>query len=146
MNNKLKPALLGGLIVGLLSAIPFVNYCCCVWAIGGGALATYLYIKNSAVPVRPGDGAMLGGLAGIVGGVIYFVIGVPIAYLVGAAAMEQAFARSGINLPLSGALLFLVSGFLGAILLVILSLLGGLIAVPIFEKRKGDVPPPPPSM
>jgi len=146
MNNKLKPALLGGLIVGLLSAIPFVNYCCCVWAIGGGALATYLYIKNSAVPVRPGDGALLGGLAGIVGGIIYFVIGIPIAYLMGAAAMEQAFARSGINLPLSGALLFLVSGFVGAILLVILSLLGGLIAVPIFEKRKGDVPPPTPSM
>ncbi|SRR6266404_3489562 len=147
MNNKLKAALLGGLVVGLLSAIPFVNYCCCIWGIGGGALAAYLYIKDSALPVRPGDGAMVGGLAGIVGAIIYLVIGVPIAYLMGAAAMEDAFARSGINLPLSGALLFLVSGLLGAVVLVILSVLGGLIGVPIFEKRKGDVPPPlPPPM
>ena len=146
MNNKLKPALLGGLVVGLLSAIPFVNYCCCIWGIGGGALAAYLYIKGSAVPVRPGDGAMVGGLAGIVGAIIYFVIGVPIAYLMGAAAMEEAFARSGINIPLSGALLFLVSGLCGAVALVILSVLGGLIGVPIFEKRKGDVLPPPPPM
>jgi len=90
---------------------------------------------------------MVGGLAGIVGGIIYLVIGVPIAYLMGAAAMEDAFTRSGINLPLSGALLFLVSGLLGAVVLVILSVLGGLIGVPIFEKRKGDVPPPlPPPM
>jgi len=41
--NKLKPAVLGGLVVGILSAIPFVNYCCCLWAIGGGLLAGMLY-------------------------------------------------------------------------------------------------------
>ena len=147
MNNKMKPALLGGLIVGLLSAIPFVNYCCCIWGIGGGALATYLYIKGSATPVRPGDGAMVGGLAGVVGGLIYLVIGVPLAYLVaGPAAMEGQLARAGVNIPFSGALLFIIAGIVGAIILVILSVLGGLIAVPIFEKRKGDVPPPPPQM
>ena len=39
-----------------------------------------------------------------------------------------------------------VAGIVGAIVLIILSVLGGLIAVPIFEKRKGDVPPPPPQM
>ena len=37
--NKFKPALLGGLVVGILSSIPFINYCCCIWAIGGGGLA-----------------------------------------------------------------------------------------------------------
>src|ERR1044072_3178474 len=69
--NKLKPALLGGLIVGLLSAIPVVNYCCCIWGIGGGGLASYLYIKSSPTKISTGDGAMLGGAAawGGVGGV-----------------------------------------------------------------------------
>src|ERR1041384_6736455 len=88
--NKLKPALLGGLIVGLLSAIPFVNYCCCIWGIGGGGLASFLYINESPTKIGPGDGAMLGALAGVVGAVIYIIIGVPIAYFITGAAMEQA--------------------------------------------------------
>ena len=147
MNNKIKPALLGGLIVGFLSAIPFVNYCCCIWGIGGGALATFLYIKNSATQVRPGDGAMIGGLAGIFGALIYLVIGLPIAYfMAGGTAVTEQLAKAGVNVPVSGALLIIFGGIIAAIALVILSVLGGLIAVPIFEKRKGDVPPPPPQM
>ena len=142
--NKTKPALLGGLIVGLLSAIPFVNYCCCIWAIGGGALACFLYIKSSPVPVRPGDGAVLGALAGVFGAVIYFIIGVPIAYFISGAAMEELFARSNIQLPFTGPLLFIMSGLIGGLCLLVLSVLGGLIAVPIFEKRKEAAPPPPP--
>lgn len=146
MNNKLKPALLGGLVVGLLSAIPFINYCCCIWSIGGGALAAYLYIKSSPLPVRTGDGAIVGGLAGVVGGIIYLVIGLPIAILFGMAAMTEQLARSGVELPFSGVLLMIVSGIVGAIFLVVLATLGGIIGVAIFEKRKGSgIAPPPPS-
>ncbi|HKN82936.1 MAG TPA: hypothetical protein VJW17_05860 [Pyrinomonadaceae bacterium] len=141
--NKLKPALLGGLIVGLLSAIPFINYCCCIWGIGGGVLAGFLYIKESPTRIGPGDGAMIGALAGVVGAIIYIVIGVPIAYVFGAAAVEESFARAGIHIPVTGFLLFLLSGLLGGICLLCLSVIGGLISVQIFEKRK-DVPPPPP--
>ena len=142
--NKLKPALLGGLIVGLLSAIPFVNYCCCIWGIGGGGLASYLYMKSSPTKIGPGDGAMLGGLAGIIGALLYLIIGVPIAYFISGAAMEDAFARANIHLPFTGFLLFLVSGLLGGLVLLVLAVIGGLIAVPIFEKRVDDTPPPPP--
>jgi hypothetical protein len=146
MNNKLKPALLGGLIVGLLSAIPVINYCCCIWAIGGGLVASLLYIKSSQVPVGAGDGAMVGGLAGVFGAIIYLIIGIPIAFLmVGPAALEAQLRGTGLEVPLSGALLLLVGGLLGAVTLLVLSVLGGLLAVPIFEKRKGQgVPPPPP--
>ena len=142
--NKLKPALLGGLVVGLLSSIPFINYCCCIWAIGGGGLACYLYMKSSPTPIGPGDGAVLGALAGVVGAVLYLVIGVPIAYFLSAAQMEEAFRQANINLPFTGPLLFIVSGLIGSLILLVLSVIGGLIAVPIFEKRKGAVPPPPP--
>ena len=145
MNNKLKPALLGGLIVGVLSAIPFINYCCCIWGLGGGPLAPFLYIKDSPTPVKMGDGAMVGAIARVVGGIIYLVIGLPIAIFFGMAAMEEGLARSGVHLPFSGVLLMIVSGILGAIILAVLSTLGGVIGVAIFEKRKGDgaVPPPP---
>jgi len=142
--DKLKPALLGGVVVGLLSAIPFINYCCCIWAIGGGALACFLYIKSSPVPVRPGDGAMIGGMAGLVGAVIYLIIGLPIALLYGAAAMEQALSQPGIRLPFSGTVLLVVSALIGALFLLVLAVLGGLIAVPIIEKRKNGATPPPP--
>jgi len=144
MNNKLKPALLGGLIVGILSAIPFINYCCCIWSIGGGALAAFLYIKSSPTPVKMGDGAMVGGLAGVVGGIIYLILGLPIAIFFGMAAMEESLARGGVHLPFSGVLLMIVSGIIGAIVLALLATLGGVIGVAIFEKRKdGAVPPPP---
>jgi hypothetical protein len=143
MNNKLKPALLGGLIVGVLSAIPVINYCCCIWSIGGGLLAGYLYIKSSPTPVSVGDGAIVGGLAGVVGGIIYLILGLPIAILFGMAAMQDQLTRSGVDLPISGVLLMIVAGIVGAIILAVLATLGGLIAVPIFEKRKDGVPPPP---
>lgn len=142
--NKFKPALLGGLIVGLLSAIPILNYCCCVWAIGGGGLASYLYIKSSPTRISTGDGAMLGGLAGIIGAVLYLIVGVPISYFVGAAQMEEAMARMNVQMPFTGFLLFLVVGLLIGLFLLVLSVIGGLIAVPIFEKRTDAPPPPPP--
>ncbi len=136
MNNKLKPALLGGLIVGVLSAIPLVQYCCCIWGIGGGALAAFLYIKSSTVPVKTGDGATVGGLAGVIGGIIYLILGLPIAIFFGMAAMEEQLTRSGVSLPFSGMLLIIVAGIVGAIILAILATLGGVIGVAIFEKRK----------
>ena len=143
--NKLKPAVLGGLIVGILSAIPILNYCCCIWGIGGGVLAGFLYIKSSPVPVKIGEGAVIGVLSGIIGAVLYFMIGVPIAYFISGANLEQTLRGAGVQLPLgvSGLLLFVVSGLIGGAILLVLSIVGGLISVPIFEKRK-DMPPPPP--
>ncbi len=161
MNNKLKPALIGGVLLGLLSAIPvvnLVNICCCLWALIGGLLASYLYIKNSPVPARPGDGAILGALAGLVGAVIVVIIGIPISIVAGGITREllirlienlnpgQAEAirtqmEAGSTIP--GAIL---NGIILAVLLVIFSTIGGLLGVPIFEKRKGPIPPPPPQM
>jgi hypothetical protein len=142
--NKLKPALLGGLIVGLLSAIPVVNYCCCIWGIGGGGLASYLYIKSSPTKIGPGDGAMLGGLAGVIGALIFLIIGLPIAYFISGAQMEEALSRANVQLPFTGFVLFLVSYLIGGLVLLVLAVIGGLIAVPIFEKRTDAPPPPPP--
>ena len=144
--NKFKPALLGGLVVGLLSSIPLVNYCCCLWGIGGGALAGYRYIQDSPTPVPPGDGAIIGGLAGVIGGLLYLIIGVPIAYFAsgGGAQLEDALRQSGVEMPITGPVLFILSGLFGAIILIILSVVGGLLAIPIFEKRKDGTPPAPP--
>jgi hypothetical protein len=149
MNNKLKPALLGGLLVGFLSAIhsliPFISMCCCIWGIIGGVLAAFLYIKGSSVPVKLGDGAIVGALAGVVGGIIFVVIYLPISLVWGLAMMQEQFNRSGVNIPFSGTILVIIMSLVGAIALVVLSTLGGVIGTAIFEKRKGDgIAPPPP--
>jgi hypothetical protein len=158
MNSKLKPAIIGGVVLGILSVIPFVNwanFCCCLWALLGGALASYLYIKSSPVPATAGDGAILGAMAGAVGGVIAVVVGIPISIMMSAVmagimvSLMESVNPSQVELmrtqmeagqTIAGAI---VNGIILAVLLVIFSTLGGLIGVPIFEKRKGAVPPPP---
>ena len=167
MENKIKPALIGGVILGLLSAIPFVgavNICCCAWAIVGGIAATYFYIKGSTTPARPADGAVLGVIAGVIGAVIYVVLGIPLGILTGnatvalianimgsinpdMAAAMQAQAAMMENQSVGQLLIASIPGALiGAVMLVIFATIGGLIGVPLFEKRKGGsvgVPPPP---
>jgi len=148
MNNKLKPALLGGLIVGILSGvlsiIPIANYCCCLWSIGGGVLAAFIYIKGSSVPVKIGDGALVGGLAGVVGGILYLIINVPLTLLIGMAALGAQLRQTGLNIPVPPFVLVIISSVITAVILAVLAALGGIIGVAIFEKRKdGTVPPAP---
>ena len=135
MNNKLKPAIIGGVVIGLLSIIPIINLgniCCCLWAI-------------------------LGAIAGAVGGVIVIILGIPISIVAGGitrelfvrlmesinpsqAEMIRAQMLSGLTVARE-----VVNGIVLAVCLVIFSTLGGLLGVPIFEKRKRDsvLPPPP---
>jgi hypothetical protein len=77
--------------------------------------------------------------------VIYFVFGLLISLAFGAAAgLDAQLRRAGTELPFSGIVLMLISIIIGAILIIGLATVGGLIAVPIFEKRKDGMAPPPP--
>jgi hypothetical protein len=160
MNNKVKPALIGGVVLGILSVIPFVsavNVCCCLWAILGGMLATYLYVKNSPIPATAGDGAILGALAGLVGAVISVILGIPVAYAMGptmrnlmvsiieradprqAEMIRQQFETAGNAIgPV------IINALILGVLLFVFAIIGGLLGVPLFEKRKGGAMPPPP--
>lgn len=160
MDNKVKPAVIGGVVLGLLSAIPFVNIvnvCCCLWAILGGMLASHLYVKNSSTPATAGDGAIVGAIAGAVGAVISLIIGIPLSIVSGAAMrgllvslMERVDPRQAEmvarQLEASGESIAgaIVNGLIMAVLLFIFAVIGGLIGIPLFEKRKGGPPPPPP--
>jgi len=162
MNNKLKPAVIGGVVLGLLSAIPFVNWvniCCCAWAILGGLLASYLYVKNSPTPANAGDGAIIGAMAGGIGAVIFLVVGIPLSILSGAAMREMLINFMAKVNPEQADLIrrqmamqgesisgVIVQSLFAALILVVFAVIGGLIGIPLFEKRKGvgPVPPPPP--
>ncbi len=147
MNEKLKPALIGGLVAGVLSVIPIVATCSCLWAIGGGVLAGFLYIPKVPAPVTAGEGAILGALAGLVQAAVRVVIGIPLSYVMAAnMGLEEQLERMNVDLPVTGMMLIIVGTLLGAVFAIGLSTVGGLIAVPLFEKRKGGptAPPPPP--
>lgn len=158
--SKLQPVLLGGLVLGLGSAIPGVSYgnlCCCGWAIVGGALAAYLLIRRSPVfPLTSGDGAAAGALAGVVGSLINLVIGVPLSLLQWNNVVSQveqraetasdAASREAVRQVASimhGHPLLIALGIwlVFAIVAVGAAALGGVIGVAMFEKRKGQYPP-----
>jgi hypothetical protein len=86
-----QPAIIGGVVMGVLSALPLIsagNLCCCLWVIVGGAVAAYLLQQNTSTPITPGDGAIVGLLAGLTGALVQFVISIPIGLMV--APMERA--------------------------------------------------------
>jgi hypothetical protein len=88
-----QPALVGGLFLGVLSALPIVylGNCCCLWILGGGIVAAYVLQQNQVEPIKPGDGAMAGLLAGLLGAVIHFVLSIPIDIIAG--PWERAFGQ-----------------------------------------------------
>ena len=164
-----QPAVIGGVIMGVLSALPIVsagNVCCCLWVVSGGVIAAYLVQQNQSLPITPADGALVGLLAGLVGAAVRFVVSIPIDFLM--APFEQAMLQrvldvgtlppefrdvverySGRDREVSLALQVVgrIVGlmfwmFVGAVF----STIGGLIGAMIFRKDTPpaplDIPPP----
>ena len=161
-NAMLKPALMGALVLGVLSALPGVslgNCCCCAWLVSGGFVAAYLLQSNTPQPITMGDGALVGLLAGLFGAVVNLVISVPMNLLTGPfqRRLLQRFADSQPDMPenvrqmvdnmgvgavsVAGAIM---AFFMMLILGAIFSTLGGLLGAFFFKKKEAPVPPPPP--
>ena len=102
--SKTQPVLLGGLFIGVLSALPVVNLgncCCCLWVLCGGAIAAWLLQQNDPAPIATGDAAVAGLLAGVVGAVVASVVSIPLNLMTGPLVqgwLEQ-FVRSAQDLP-----------------------------------------------
>ncbi len=94
-SNFAQPALIGGAALGILSSLPLVNLAnciCCMWVIGGGALASWLLIKQhpgGAGGATYGDGAFVGVLSGIVGAMIATLISLPFRLLAAESLRSQ---------------------------------------------------------
>ena len=157
---KLQPALLGGVTIGVLSALPVINLanCCCAWILFGGALAAYLMQQNHPEPIMIGDGAVVGLLSGIVGALVWLIASIPIGVAMAPfqSRMAQETLRNAADLPPE--LRSLLEQFSGApaigvglilmffVMLVICSLfgmLGGLFGALMFRKSPPPVVPPP---
>jgi len=154
MNERLQPAFWGGLFIGVLSALPLVNAgncCCCLWVICGGALAAYLRQQSSPVQIDVAEGALVGLMAGAIGGVIATVLSIPFQLYVGPYQRElmdrilannpdvPPEARDYVQRFAGGTAFRLVGMIVSVVIDVIFGMLGGLLGVAIFKK---NTPPP----
>jgi hypothetical protein len=98
-----QAVLLGGLFIGVLSALPIVNLanCCCLWIVGGGAIAAYLEQQQHPGAFGLMDGARIGFRAGIFGAVIWLVASTVVDVML--APLQQSAAdfmlRSATDIP-----------------------------------------------
>ena len=172
--NLFMPALLAGLVIGVLSSLPIVsagNCCCCAWIVGGGALGAWLLQQNSARAITIAEGMLVGLIAGVIGA----VVSVPVALVVqmvmptygdpGAALdwmlersgpmppeLRDAFERARESTASTRGLVGLLLTFIFALVVnLIFATLGGLLGALFF--RRGPEPsnwapadggPPPP--
>lgn len=152
--GKFVPGLIGGAVAGILSLFadflppsPFIiiSFFCVLWAIIGGALASRLYVNRSPTPVRQGEGAAVGVVTGAIAALVYLALDTTIAYSIHGDYIEMVSRAQGQNL--SAGAFFAMTGIAGAVTIFGFSIIGGIIGVAMFEKRKaysGNMPPPPP--
>ena len=158
-TSKLQPALIGGLVTGVLSALPFIgafNACCCLWIVTGGVTAAYLLQDREPNSIQVGDGALVGLLAGVIGAFVYLILSIPITLLM--APMMSAFTDRIVNegnFPPEvremltsgiGTAAGIILGFFAYLAAgIVFSTLGGILGTLIFRKPARppviDVPP-----
>ena len=158
-----EPAVLGGTFLGTLSALPFVslgNGLCCMWVLGGGALATWLLQRKhpqGPEAVTYGDGAFVGVLSGSFGALIATLISIPVRLLSAEALREEMelFEEmlAGIEGPLRELFLRLVSPelsffnvmtmlFMNLVLFSLFAMVGGILLLAILGHKSGNPVPP----
>src|SRR5215203_3401864 len=155
-SSKLQPALLAGVAIGVLSSLPIIsmgNLCCCAWVVFGGALAAYLLQQNHPAPLSPGDGAVAGLMAGVIGAVAGSVLSIGVSLAAGPyqSQMIDWILNSSRDLPpearsvleemrggvMGGALAgigFVVGLVFSLVVYSIFGLLGGLLGAVMFRK------------
>jgi hypothetical protein len=164
----LMPALFGGIITGVLSGIPFLNFVnciCCAGVLLGGFMAVFFYNKDlvpQMPPLTSQDGLKLGALSGVFGAIIGTIISAALMAVVGNVAGQAMFDMiynlydsTGIldqmppdaidqmeqGMRDSGLSAMSIIGSL--IIYPIFGLLGGLIGYSVYKPKAGTPPPAP---
>ena len=157
---KTQPALLGGIAIGVLSALPVINIanCCCAWILFGGALAAYLMQQNHPEPIQIGDGAIVGLLAGLIGAFVWLVVSVPVNLMMApfqSRMTQRALENAGDVAPELREMLQTFGGgptiglglvmgfFLMLVVSTLFAMLGGLFGALMFRKSPPPAMPPP---
>jgi hypothetical protein len=154
----LKGSLLAGLAAALLTALPVLSLGCCLWLLGAGALAVWLYMRRvPGSPVTPGMGMRIGAVSGVVGFVVTTIWSV-VRFAANSqefrTALQQQMDKSiasnpdpraqeimrqfmtNLNTPQGLAIFFVLMLVIMAIVFVIFSAAGGAIGAAMFARRR----------
>jgi len=151
----MRPALLAGIVLAVLSALPVVSCCCLIWLVGGGVLAVYFLRNEMAGEISPGLGARLGLLTALFGAVFWQLLDLPMSLIDGrgeSLRQIEELIRNTENLPAESIQIFerflamfnnpfnpavIVFGILSKLFLCgVLTTLGGVLGVAFFGKPK----------
>ena len=163
--DKLIPAIYGGIIMGVLSGVPFLSFLnclCCAGIMLGGFFAVMFY-KNNFTPDTPSftsnDCMTVGALSGVFGAIVGTLLTALFMKLFGNIMGEklmEILKGMDLNMPdefwekmeesvNEGASAFiLIVRFCGSLVLnVLFGLLGGLIGYQVYKPKHTMMPPPP---
>ena len=147
-----RPALIAGIAAGVLSGLPFIsigNCVCCLWIVGGAAIAVKMLAASSPVLLTTSDGAVVGALTGIVAAVVDALVSIPLRpFSMGLArrildkagelggqmpaGIQEAFNRSSGSLSPGW---FLLGLLVSAAVFAAVGAIGGIIGISLFAKK-----------
>ncbi len=158
------PALYGGILMGVISAVPglsLLNCFCCAGIMLGGFLAVFFYKKDLTAgmpPLMSSDGLKLGALAGVFGAIVSIILSKLVTMMMGGAderIVKDLIESMGLADQLPPGTMEQIEEGMGAglgifqivitfILDPLFGLIGGLIGYSVF-KAKQVVPTAPPT-
>ena len=151
----IQPALSGGMFLGFMSSIPFIGAGCCIWVPLGGAVAAVLLTRQRPSGTTYGDGAFVGVVSGLFGAVVGTIVQMSFRAIMSRMfesqqqQLEQIWQQIGAPGPLPDWLVRLASGEISTVTVVLtffsnlimyslFAMIGGILAVAILNKRKGQ--------
>ena len=152
----IQPALAGGLALGVLSSIPIIsagNCFCCMWVLGGGALAAYMLMQQRPGGlITYGDAAFGGVLSGLFGAVVATVLSIPLRWALASTLESQReqleqYLRDVPPGPMHDLALSMFSSQISVISVIVsfisnllifslFAMLGGILMVAIMQRKK----------
>ena len=173
--NQYRPsivpsALIGGVFLGITSALPVINCAncaCCLLVIGGGVLASFIYLRDYPADqpaVTYGDGAVLGLITGVIGAFVWTIVEVSLTYFKVRLMNVDDIEKLGEilkdpNVPpwvdeviavmsaseAVNAWVIFATFFIYLVIAVLFASLGGVIGVALFQSARPAAPAPPQS-
>jgi hypothetical protein len=151
----IQPALAGGMFLGFLSTLPFVDFgncLCCMWVLMGGGIAAVLLARQRPAGITYGDGAYVGVLSGLFGAVVGTAVHIPMQIIAmrlfgnQTDQLEKLMQQAGIEGPMKDFMLRVVSGEISAVTILftffsyllmwsLFAMIGGILTVAIMNKR-----------
>jgi hypothetical protein len=149
--DKLRPALIGGALIGIISAIPIIsliNCFCCAGVVIGGIVAVHLYNRNlGGLELTSSDGVVIGLMAGASGALISTILTSMITG--GVKHQINKILEYSNEIPpeiqdalvriqeMGGNLFFVIVGLVFSLIIFsIFGIIGGLIGVSLFRKKQ----------